>query len=269
MRIAMCASHDRREEKQERHMPEHGAYMPIGDDETEMRRRSRSAYEDGYADAMRRARAMRDEEDEMRRRSRSHHEEEPDMRRTRTVQDDYMERQKPSRSYGSIGGYEEDEMRRRSRSMYEDDEPDMRRGRRSRSMHEEYDEPDMRRGRRSRSEHDWPMPWNKWGDEDEPRKIGFSAHGGMEKMGKGVAEQGMAASKIIDPRLEAILEDAVKVMENPPHTWEAYLKHKQYDGIARMEGKELMQALEEGKDAKDVKKELVHTIAALFMLMSK
>ncbi|MBD5585795.1 MAG: hypothetical protein HDQ88_11995 [Clostridia bacterium] len=236
MRIVMSRrAYDDGDKKPQQDM--RGTYL-AGDDETEMRRRSRSAYEDGYADAMRRARMMRDEEDEMRRRSRSHHEEEPD------------------------------DMRRRSRSMQDDyDEPDMRRGR-PRSMHEDYDEPDMRRGRRSRSEYDMPMPWEKWGD-DEPRKIGFSAHGGMEKMGKDVAEKGMAASKIIDPRLESILEDAVKVMENPPHTWEAYLKRKQYDGIARMEGKELMAALEEGKDAKDVKKELTHTIAALFMLMSK
>lgn len=236
MRIAMV--HKKQEhEKEEPRRYEHGTYYPIGDDETEMRRRSRSAYEDGYADAMRRARMMRDEEDEMRRRSRSHHEEhdEPDMRRGR-----------------------------RSRSMYdeEDNEPDMRR--RSRSCYDEHDEPDMRRGRRSRSEHD-TMPWDRWGDE-EHRKIGFSAQGGEHEAGHDVHG---VASKIIDPRLEAILEEAAKVMENPPHTWEAYLKHKQYDGIVRMEGKELIRALEEGKDAKDVRKELVHTIASMFFLMSK
>lgn len=219
MRIAMVhKKHDHEKEEPRRY--EHGTYYPIGDDETEMRRRSRSAYEDGYADAMRRARMMRDEEDEMRRRSRSYHEEhdEPDMRRR-------------SRSCGSIGEYEED-----------------------------------RRGRRSRSEHDYPMPWYKWGDDEEHRKIGFSAHGGEHEAGHDVHGK---ASKIIDPRLEAILEEAAKVMENPPHTWEAYLKHKQYDGIVRMEGKELIHALEEGKDAKDVRKELVHTIASLFFLMSK
>lgn len=215
MRLAMV--HKRHDEKEEPKPDMRGTYYPIGDDETEMRRRSRSAYEDGYADAMRRARQMRDEEDEMRRRSRSMHE----------------------------------------------DEPDMRRGRRSRSFYDEEDnEPDMRRGRRSRSE----APWDKWGDEDEHRKIGFHADGGEHEKGGDI--HGMA-SKIIDPRLESILEDASKVMENPPHTWEAYLKRKQYDGIVRMEGKELMEALEEGKDAKDIKKELVHTIAALFMIMSK
>lgn len=215
MRLAMV--HKRHDEKEEHKPDMRGTYYPIGDDETEMRRRSRSAYEDGYADAMRRARQMRDEEDEMRRRSRSMHE----------------------------------------------DEPDMRRGRRSRSFYDEEDnEPDMRRGRRSRSE----APWDKWGDEDEHRKIGFHADGGEHEKGGDI--HGMA-SKVIDPRLESILEDAVKVMENPPHTWEAYLKRKQYDGIARMEGKELMEALEEGKAAKDIKKELVHTIAALFMIMSK
>lgn len=227
MRLAMV--HKRHDEKEELKPDMRGTYYPIGDDETEMRRRSRSAYEDGYADAMRRARQMRDEEDEMRRRSRSMHEDEPDMRRrSRSVYDDYMERQKPFRSCGSIAEYEDE----------------------------------MRRGRRSRSE----APWDKWGDEDEHRKIGFHADGGEHEKGGDI--HGMA-SKIIDPRLESILEDASKVMENPPHTWEAYLKRKQYDGIVRMEGKELINALEEGKDTKDIKKELVHTIAALFMIMSK
>lgn len=88
------------------------------------------------------------------------------------------------------------------------------------------------------------------------------------KQGQEHIKQGMAYAKKLDPRLEGVLESATKVLENPPSTWAQYQHRKDYAGIAKMEGKELLAALEAKKPIQDIRKELTHTIAALFQLVS-
>lgn len=151
-----------------------------------------------------------------------------------------------------------DEMRRRTRG------------------HDDYDEIESRRGRRSRSAMDdvhWPL---------ESRQIGFTGHDDkrhhddMEslmrmmddiKEGQERIKQGLAAStKKLDPHMDALLETATGVLDNPPSTWESYIKRQDYIGIAKMEGKELLAALEAHKPMKDIRKELSHTLAALLQL---
>lgn len=94
----------------------------------------------------------------------------------------------------------------------------------------------------------------------------------MDKLGK--LEEGQErirhkiseATEKIDPRLAGILESANDVMDNPPSTWEHFLKNKDFAGIAKMEGEELVAALEARKPLRDIRKELTHTIAALFKM---
>lgn len=97
----------------------------------------------------------------------------------------------------------------------------------------------------------------------------------MDKLGKLEEGQEHIRHKIseatedkLDPRLAAVLEAAAEVMDNPPSTWSPYLHRMDYAGIAKMEGKELLTALEARKPLKDIRKELTHTIAALFQMMA-
>lgn len=71
--------------------------------------------------------------------------------------------------------------------------------------------------------------------------------------------------KQLAPQLKGVLEDAVSVMRNPPASWHSYLKSRDTCGIAHMEVGELIKALEEHKSSHEIRKELVHTLAALFM----
>lgn len=70
--------------------------------------------------------------------------------------------------------------------------------------------------------------------------------------------------KQLAPQLKGVLEDAVDVMRNPPTSWHEYLKTRNTYGIAHMELDELIDALKEHKSSREVRKELVHAIAALF-----
>lgn len=88
------------------------------------------------------------------------------------------------------------------------------------------------------------------------------------KAGQEHIKQGMASVKKLDPRLDSVLESATKVLENPPSTWAQYQHRKDFAGIAKMEGKELLAALEARKPMQEIRKELTHTIAALFQLVS-
>lgn len=88
------------------------------------------------------------------------------------------------------------------------------------------------------------------------------------KQGQESIRQGMTSVKKLDPRLDSVLESATQVLENPPSTWAQYQHRKDFMGIARMEGKELLAALEARKPIQDIRKELTHTIAALFQLVS-
>lgn len=141
---------------------------------------------------------------------------------------------------------EENEMRRRrARSEYDDYEP-----RRARSE----DDPEMRR-RRTRFEYDNYEP-----EMHDMPHMGYVKHAG-EAM-----EKGYASTKELAPNMEGVLEDAAKILKEHPKTWLPYIKSHDLAGIARMEIKELVQALESGKTGKDLRKELVHAIAALFQL---
>lgn len=63
-----------------------------------------------------------------------------------------------------------------------------------------------------------------------------------------------------------IVESVLKVLQNPPATWAAYLENKDYAGIAKMEAKELMSAIEKHEAPADIHKEITHTIAALMRM---
>lgn len=188
--------------------------------------------------------------------------------------------------YGRAESYwHDDSESRRTRGEWNRDDPESRRIRGA------WYDPDMRRGRRrTRSEMEPHMPWNYWdgGDtedrqrprgcdeehyfpEQERHRIGYAAEHEESRMaaeprGGGAVQHGMAAVKELAPTLEGVLEDSVKVLQSPPQTWPAYLHRKDYAGIVKMETKELLNALEAKKSVADMRKELTHTIAALFKL---
>lgn len=67
------------------------------------------------------------------------------------------------------------------------------------------------------------------------------------------------------PEIRGIMEDAIKVMRNPPSTWQPYLKTRNIGAIAHMEFGELLKAFEEHKSFNAIRKEVVHSLAAMFM----
>lgn len=172
-----------------------------------------------------------------------------------------------------------EEMRRRTRGFAE-------------SLYNEHYPPEDRR--RVRSEHEshyptgdihWPMEARQIGFTGEPPRQdsryapqhNLQQHDPINmildmlhdvKQGQEHIKQGMASAKKLDPRLDGVLESAAQVLENPPSTWAQYQHRKDFAGIAKMEGKELLAALEARKPIQDIRKELTHTIAALFQLVS-
>lgn len=199
------------------------------------------------------------------RRSRSHWDEPPMHRMSEPYSDD-MDMRRGVRSH-----WDEDmpEDRRRSRGYHDsyetegrshrDYEPENRRGR-SRGYHEEYDRPQHR----VRPDYEDHYP-----DYPEPRRMGYvhnhgGGHEGMEPLKKGYA-----SLKKLAPNLEGVLEDAAGVLEETPKTWKPYLNHDDFAGIVKMEAKELLAAVESGKSPKEMRKELVHTLAALFQAIEK
>lgn len=169
-----------------------------------------------------------------------------------------------------------DEMRRRTRSYlppsHHDDHEDVEsRRRRTRG---EYDGHDM-----PRDDVHWPIGFaheypiedrrRTRGEEDARVDMLMDMVAGMKAEHEQL-KRGLASSvQKLDPRLGALLETATGVMENPPSTWDAYVKRGDYLGIAKMEGKELLAALEAHKPLKDLRKELSHTLAALLTLATK
>lgn len=199
--------------------------------------------------------------------------EDMEMRRRRSFMpgddenDMEMRRRRRMEATWPLGDMDEDmEMRRRRRSfMPGDDEDDM----------------EMRRRRRSSYDNHYPSDPNEEMRRrrmmDEGREIGFGhphpledMRAEMHEMRKtldGIKEKGYASVKKLAPNLEGVLEDASKVLEHHPQTWDMYMQRKDYRGIAKMEGKELLDALEAGKSPKEIRKELVHTIAALLQMV--
>lgn len=176
----------------------------------------------------------------------------------------YEMRKQRTRSSYPDGDWEH-EMRRRRAFMPGDDEDDM----------------EMRRRRRSAYDNHYPVDPNEEMRRrrmmDEGHEIGFGHPHPMEEMRaemhhmrKELDElkgKGYASVKKLAPNLEGVLDDAADLLERHPQTWDMYMQRKDYRGIAKMEGKELLDALEAGKSAKDVRKELVHTIAALLLMV--
>lgn len=139
-----------------------------------------------------------------------------------------------------------EEMRRRSRGESMDDVQGRQIG------FTPYETEDRRRGR-PRGEHS---------DMAEMLDMMHELKKGQESLKAGLA----SPVKKLDPRMDSLLETAVGVVDNPPSTWEPHMKRQDYLGIAKMEGKELLTALEAHKSAQDIRKELSHTIAALLQL---
>lgn len=185
-----------------------------------------------------------------------------------------------------LGDNREDmELRRRRRSAEDTypwgdtaDEMEMRRRRRSEANNhwgDPEEEMEMRRMRRSAMDFgdDYvEMEMRRWRNEmgfdtrqNEMDEMRAEMHRLKKKVGE-LAGSGYASVKKLAPNLEGVLDDATKVIQNPPSTWPMYLQKHDYKGIAKMEGKELMAALESGKAPKDIRKELAHTVAALMLM---
>lgn len=187
----------------------------------------------------------------------------------------------PHQTYGYAENFGDDhedmEMRRRRRSAYErgyedamiDEEARRRRShwkpeeemRGAQNWGDSEEEMEMRRRRRGQMGFDVSP-------RQEMEEMRTEMHH-MKKMQEKLMEGGYASVKKLAPNLEGVLEDAAKTVTSPPQTWPPYLQRGDLHGIARMEGEELMKALKEHKPAKDIRKELVHTIAALMLLVSE
>lgn len=93
----------------------------------------------------------------------------------------------------------------------------------------------------------------------------------LERMKGGGEDEGLeevvAGFEEIMPQLVA---DAAMVVENPPKTWEKYLKEEKFPDIIRMEGGEFMKALEKADNIEGFLKEATHTLAGIMLYcMSK
>ena len=66
-----------------------------------------------------------------------------------------------------------------------------------------------------------------------------------------------------------LILDAAEVVENPPKTWDKYLKEGKTADIIRMEGKEFMTAIEKAESVEHFLKEATHTLAAVMMFCAE
>lgn len=209
-----------------------------GGHESEMRRRRgfRSEYDNHYPPDARMV-----HEPETRRSPRSEYDDhEPDMRRRRSSRSEYED-------------YEPETRRRSARSEYDDHEPDMRR-RRARSEYEDY-EPETRR-RSTRSEYDDHYP--------ESRRMGFAT---SEVQHMRPLHEPMGFAKALPGKAGEMIEEAHKVLESPPPTWSPYIQKKDFPGLVKMETREMIAAIENGKSPEDIKTEVKHVLAALLKMV--
>lgn len=82
----------------------------------------------------------------------------------------------------------------------------------------------------------------------------------------GAAIGGAAGAERIMPEL---ILDAAEVVENPPKTWDKYLKEGKTADIIRMEGKEFMTAIEKAESVEHFLKEATHTLAAVMLFCAE
>ena len=66
-----------------------------------------------------------------------------------------------------------------------------------------------------------------------------------------------------------IITGAAEVVENPPKTWDKYLKEGKIADIIRMEGKEFMTAIEKAESVEHFLKEATHTLAAVMLFCAE
>ena len=195
----------------------------------------------GYESEMRRRRGARSEYDATEMRA-AYDGYESEMRRRRGARSEYED-------------HEPDMRRRGTRSEYEDYEPDMRRRRGARSEYEDY-EPDMRRRRGARSEYEDYAP--------ESRRMGFAAPG-MEQ----ARSMPMGFAKSLPGKAGEMMDEAQKVLESPPPTWSPYIQKKDFAGLVKMETREMIAAIENGKSPEDIKTEVKHVLAALLKMVGE
>lgn len=165
-----------------------------------------------------------------------------------------------------------------------DGEPEMRRRRRRRSRYEA--EGGMMIGEDRRMGFMAPIPDNTGHTHtDEMRRLrtemsavtdGYSEMRAQlgavqEQMGEMMSALDGAVKPLLG-KLEmaspALVEEATKILKQPPHTWGGYLMKKDYAGILNMELGELKKALDAKKPASELKKEMSHALAAMLKLLA-
>lgn len=261
MGIGLMMLSRRNEEERMEHSSEpqiaYGTAYPVGDDEFEMRRRSRRMYEQGYEDAIKDAERIEKMRNVAMNRKMDNHfgdeNEEMEMRRRRRMKEEQMvESYRPhyadmiDRRIGG-GGTDQDTSWQNPEKMGND---------------------------------------SHWTEEEKKNltgKMGFDTSyrteneiaemraemKQMRKMQEKLMEVGKASISKVSPKLGELIDEASMVIKNPPSTWPPYLQRGDFHGIVKMEGDELMEAIKDKKPVKDIKKELTHTIAALMLLISE
>lgn len=94
------------------------------------------------------------------------------------------------------------------------------------------------------------------------------AEGGGEEFAKASGE-GLCGEELFK-KLPSLGRKALKVLKNPPETWEKYLKEGDAPAIYEMESKELERAVKEAQESgseKSVDKEITHVCAALLYML--
>lgn len=93
----------------------------------------------------------------------------------------------------------------------------------------------------------------------------------QERMGEMMSALDGAVKPLLG-KLESVsptlVDEASKILKQPPHTWGGYLMKKDYAGILNMELGELKKALDAKKPAGELKKEMSHALAAMLKLLA-
>lgn len=94
----------------------------------------------------------------------------------------------------------------------------------------------------------------------------------LERMGKGGSKRDKGLEEVVagaERIMPELILDAAEVVENPPKTWDKYLKEGKIADIIRMEGKEFMTAIEKAESVEHFLKEATHTLAAVMMFCAE
>ena len=94
----------------------------------------------------------------------------------------------------------------------------------------------------------------------------------LERMGKGGSKRDKGLEEVVagaERIMPELILDAAEVVENPPKTWDKYLKEGKTADIIRMEGKEFMTAIEKAESVEHFLKEATHTLAAVMLFCAE